>query len=441
MSSNTLGENFRIVTFGESHGPAVGVVIDGVMPGLPLTEADVQVELDRRRPGQSSLTSARAEPDRAEILSGVFEGRTTGAPICILVRNRDARPGDYEDLRDVFRPGHGDFTWLAKYGIRDHRGGGRQSGRETVARVAAGAVARRMLARHGVRIVGHTVAAGGVVARVFDEAVIETHPVRCADPVAAEAMVAVIRDAARAGDSVGGVVEVRATGVPAGWGDPVFRKLDALLAGAMMSIGGVKGVEVGEGFAAAGMRGSDHNDPITPSGFETNHAGGILGGISSGAPIVVRLAVKPTASIALPQRTVDVHGVPREVTVRGRHDPCLCPRVVPVAEAMMALVLADACLAQQAISKSPADLEDLRAAIDLADSDLVACLARRFALVQEVGRLKRASGAAVRHPAREAEVARRWKRLARDAGLDEAAAMTVLDAVLGASRKVQRRDT
>lgn len=438
MSSNMLGERFTIVTFGESHGPAVGVVVDGVMPGLPLTEADIQAELDRRRPGQSGLTSPRVEPDRAEILSGVFEGRTTGAPICIIVRNRDARPSDYDEMRDLFRPGHGDFTWLAKYGIRDHRGGGRLSGRETVARVAAGAVARRMLARHGVQVVGHTLAVGGVRATTFDEAVIETNPVRCADPVAAKAMAAVIEEAARAGDSVGGIVEVRATGVPAGWGDPVFRKLDALLAQAMMSIGGVKGVEIGDGFAAATMRGSQHNDPLTPEGFASNRAGGILGGISNGAPIVVRLAVKPTSSIALPQRTTDRWGRPREIRVRGRHDPCLCPRVVPVAEAMMALVLADACLAQQAIAGEPVRIEDLRAAIDLADADLVLCLARRFGLVREVARVKRSHGAPIRCPEREAEVSRRWLRLARGLGLDETAATTVLQAVLDASRNLQQ---
>ncbi len=437
MWSNTLGESFRIVTFGESHGPAVGVVIDGVMPNLALSEADVQVELDRRRPGQSAVTSPRAEPDRAEILSGVFEGRTTGAPLCIVVRNLDARPGDYEALREVFRPGHGDRSWLAKYGIRDWRGGGRQSGRETVGRVAAGAVARALLKGQGVRIVGHTVAAGGVEARAFDEAAIETNPMRCADADAAARMVAVVQEARAAGDSVGGIVEVRASGVPEGWGDPVFHKLDAMLAQALMSIGGVKGVEVGDGFAAASMRGSTHNDEMAPGGMLSNHAGGMLGGISTGAPIIVRVAVKPTSSIARPQRTIDVRGAARVLEVRGRHDPCLCPRVVPVAESMVAVVLADAFLRQQAMVKAAGALTEARAALDFADIDLVEALARRFAIVERIAELK--GGGPVQRPRREEQVRRLWTRSARLVGLDREVALRVLDAVLEASRAWQER--
>ncbi len=350
MESNQHGEAFRIVTFGESHGPAVGVVIDGVRPGLSLDEATVQRELDRRRPGQSEVTTARKEPDQAEILSGVFEGRTTGAPICIIVRSVNARSKDYDRIRDLFRPGHGDLTWLTKYGIRDWRGGGRLSGRETAGRVAAGAVARQLLDEAGVSIRGHVVEAGGVAAASFDAAQVEANPMRCGDPDAAARMVEAIRAARADGDSLGAVVQVEATGVPAGWGDPVFGKLDARLAGAMMSIGAVKGVEIGAGFAAARMRGSEHNDPITPGGFRSNHAGGVLGGISSGADVVLRLAVKPTPSIDREQETVDVDGNPATIRVRGRHDPCIGPRLVPVAEAMMALVLADAMLRQQALA-------------------------------------------------------------------------------------------
>lgn len=323
---NTFGRNFRCTTFGESHGPAVGAVVDGCPPGIPLTEADIQPYLDRRRPGKSPLESGRQEADRVEILSGVFEGRTTGAPIALLVRNRDVRSEDYDALRDVFRPGHADYTWQAKYGLRDHRGGGRSSGRETLARVAAGAVAIHCLAPCGITIRGR---------------VLEVHAAM--EP---EAMEAEIRAARDAGDSVGGIVEVTASGCPPGLGDPVFGKLDAAIAGAMMGIGAVKGVELGEGFGAARLLGSEMNDPITEAGFLSNHAGGVLGGISTGQDIVVRLAVKPTPSIRRPQRTVDTAGNVREISVEGRHDPCIAPRIVPVAECMMALVILDAMLEQ-----------------------------------------------------------------------------------------------
>ena len=323
---NTFGRTFRCTTFGESHGSAVGVVIDGCPPGIALTEADIQPYLDRRRPGKGPLESARREPDRVEILSGIFEGRTTGAPLALVVRNRDVRSEDYDALREVFRPGHADYTWQAKYDLRDHRGGGRSSGRETLARVAAGAVAVRCLAPHGISIRGR---------------VVEVHA--ATEP---EAMEAEIRAARDAGDSVGGIVEVTAAGCPAGLGDPVFGKLDAAIAGAMMGIGAVKGVEIGEGFAAARLFGSEMNDPIERTGFSSNHAGGILGGISTGQDIVVRLAVKPTPSIRRVQRTVDISGTEREISVGGRHDPCIAPRIVPVAECMMALVILDAMLEQ-----------------------------------------------------------------------------------------------
>jgi len=323
---NTFGRNFRCTTFGESHGKAVGVVVDGCPPGINLTEADIQPYLDRRRPGKSPLASARQEADRVEILSGTFEGRTTGAPIALIARNRDVRSEDYDALRDIFRPGHADYTWQAKYGLRDHRGGGRSSGRETLARVAAGAVAVRCLAPHGIAIRGRVVSVHGAT-----------------EPGAMEAEIRAARDA---GDSVGGIVEVTATGCPPGLGDPVFGKLDAAIAGAMMGIGAVKGVEIGEGFAAARFFGSEMNDPITRNGFASNHAGGVLGGISTGQDIVVRLAVKPTPSIRRGQRTIDLAGAERGISVEGRHDPCIAPRVVPVAECMLALVILDAMLEQ-----------------------------------------------------------------------------------------------
>lgn len=350
MSANTFGRLFRVTTFGESHGPAVGCVIDGMIPGLRISPESIQRDLDRRRPGQSVVTSARSEKDRVEILSGTFEGLSTGAPLTMLVRNEDSRPGDYDHLARVLRPGHADMTWLRKYGIRDHRGGGRSSGRETVARVAAGAVARQILSTRGVSILGHVVSIGEIRAATFDPDEIERNAVRCADADTAEEMIRTLAAIREQGDSLGGMVEVVARGVPSGWGDPVFDKLDAVLAAAMMSIGAVKGVEIGDGFSCTSMRGSACNDPLGPDGPESNRHGGILGGISSGTEVVVRLAVKPTPSIAVEQRTVDTGGEPTTVSVRGRHDPCICPRIVPVSEAMAAIALTDAMMRHAAIS-------------------------------------------------------------------------------------------
>ncbi|MFA5237473.1 MAG: chorismate synthase [Methanoregula sp.] len=324
---NTFGRNFAVTTFGESHGPAVGAVIDGCPARLELSAADIQPLLDRRRPGASPLTSARNESDTVEILSGVFEGQTTGAPVALLVRNRDVHSEDYEALREKFRPGHADFTYQEKYGIRDHRGGGRSSGRETVGRVAAGAVALKYLAARGIAVTGR---------------IVSVHEKTSPQEIEQE-----ILAAKAAGDSVGGIAEIVATGCPAGLGDPVFGKLDAAIAGAMMGIGAVKGVEIGDGFLVAGRFGSENNDPMTATGFLSNHAGGILGGISSGQKIVVRIAVKPTPSIAKVQQTRDIHGNEVAITVGGRHDPCIVPRILPVAEAMLALVLIDAVLEQE----------------------------------------------------------------------------------------------
>ncbi len=347
--SSTFGKLLTITTFGESHGPAVGVILDGCPPGIAVTTQRIQGDLDRRRPGQSVVTTQRKEPDKVEILSGVFEGVTTGASIALLVRSVDARPQDYANLKDVFRPGHADYTYWKKYGIRDYRGSGRSSGRETVGRVAAGAIARVILEGVGARVQAYTVQVGDIVAEARDLAYAEENSVRCPDREKAPAMERAILAAREAGDSLGGVVEILATGVPVGLGDPVMDKLDASLAWGLMSIGAVKGFEIGEGFASARRRGSEMNDRMTPEGFATNFAGGILGGISTGQPIVARIAVKPPSSIAIPQKTVDVHGEEREFKIDGRHDPCLCPRVVPVAEAMTCLTLADALLRQRAI--------------------------------------------------------------------------------------------
>jgi chorismate synthase len=347
--SSSFGKVLTIATFGESHGPAVGVILDGCPPGIPLDAETIQRDLDRRRPGQSAVTTQRKEPDKVEVLSGVFEGVTTGATIALVVRSVDARPQDYANLKDLFRPGHADYTYWKKYGVRDYRGSGRSSGRETVGRVAAGAVARRVLEREGARVQAYTVQVGDLVAKERDLEFAEQNAVRAPDRKAAPAMERAILEARDAGDSLGGVVEILASGVPAGLGDPVMDKLDASLAWGLMSIGAVKGFEVGEGFAAARMRGSEMNDRMERGGFASNHAGGILGGISTGEPIVTRIAVKPPSSIAIPQKTVDKAGEEREFAISGRHDPCLCPRVVPVAEAMTCLVLADALLRQRSI--------------------------------------------------------------------------------------------
>lgn len=346
---NTFGRRFRLTTFGESHGPAIGAVVDGCPAGLEVGAGDIQAELDKRKPGQSAVTSGRKEPDRVEILSGLFEGKTTGMPIAMLVRNVDVDSSAYENIKDLLRPGHADYGYLAKYGFRDHRGGGRSSGRETAGRVMGGAVAKKLLSLRGIHVYAHTTSIYDVKAgEVTPEDIINNtykNPVRCADLSAVEEMEEAINMAKRDGDSIGGTVEVIATGVPAGLGEPVFGKLDADLAGALMGIGAVKGVEVGLGFGAASLRGSEVNDEFYWDGgvrTRTNHAGGILGGISTGMPIVCRIAVKPTPSISKPQRTVNVETKEDAIIeIKGRHDPSIVPRIVPVVEAMTALVIAD----------------------------------------------------------------------------------------------------
>ncbi len=350
--SSRFGQIFALTTWGESHGPALGVVVEGCPAGLPLALEDIQLQLDRRRVGQSAVTSPRNEGDRAEILSGVFDGVTTGAPISLITFNKDVDSSKYEPLRDVFRPGHADYTYWAKYGHRDHRGGGRSSARETWGRVAAGAIARKILATVGVDVYGFTRELGGIGMERFDRAEIECNPVRCPDPEAAARMVAAIETAKAEHDSLGGIVEVRADGVPVGLGEPTFGKLDALIGQAMLSIPATKGVEIGGGFGVVRSRGSENNDAFYAEAGRVrtrgNTAGGTLGGISSGEQIVVRVAVKPTSSVARPQETVDTDLRPRTITVEGRHDPSVCPRAVPVAEAMLALVLADLLLLNRA---------------------------------------------------------------------------------------------
>src|SRR5437588_6805352 len=350
MPGNSFGELFRVTTAGVSHGPGYLCIIDGCPPGMPLSEEDLLPDLRRRRPGQSKIVTQRDEADFPEIFSGVFEGKTDGTPIGIVFRNTDQRSADYGDIKDKYRPGHADFTFDAKFGRRDYRGGGRSSARETVCRVAAGAVAKKLLAGQGVRVLGYVKQVGSVIADVPDPTAVtleqvEATPVRCPDPAAAERMVALIEEVRKDRDSIGGVCELVAVGVPPGWGEPVFDKLKADLAKALLSLPAVMAFEYGAGFAVATARGSENNDAFIPKaggiGTETNRHGGMLGGISSGAPIVCRVAIKPTSSLPQPQRTVTQAGEPTEIATRGRHDPCLLPRFVPMGEAMMALVLVD----------------------------------------------------------------------------------------------------
>jgi chorismate synthase len=349
LGGNTFGRLFRVTTWGESHGPALGAVIDGCPPRLSLSITDIESELARRRPGVQAHATSRREPDKVEILSGVFEGLTTGTPISLIIHNRDVKSQDYDELREVFRPGHGDFSYQAKYGIRDHRGGGRASARETAARVAAGAVAQKVLDQEGIQVLAYTLELGGVRAGRVDENRIWDNPFACPDPEAVGAMEARVREVRAQGDSLGGVVQVRVRGCPAGLGEPVFDKLDAALAGAVMSVGAVKGVDIGAGFAAARMLGSENNDPLVPGGFASNRAGGILAGISNGDDIVLSAAVKPIPSIAREQQTIDLAGRPRTLKVKGRHDISAIPRIVPVITAMVRLTLADFLLRLRAI--------------------------------------------------------------------------------------------
>jgi chorismate synthase len=342
MSGNTFGRLFTVTTFGESHGPALGCIVDGCPPGLPLDEEDIQRDVERRRSGKSRHVSQRREPDKVRILSGVYEGLTTGAPIGLLVENIDAKPRDYSKIAELFRPGHADYTWARKFGLRDHRGGGRSSARETVMRVAAGAVARKYLAvHHGIDIRGWLAQLGPVVLDVVDLDSVDDNPFFCPDPTRVAELEHYMDRLRKEGDSIGARVNVVATGVPPGLGEPVFDKLDADIAHAMMGINAVKAVEIGDGFAVVTQKGTEHRDEMTPEGFLSNHAGGTLGGISSGQAIRVSMALKPTSSLRLPARTINTRGEAATVVTTGRHDPCVGLRATPIAEAMLALVLMD----------------------------------------------------------------------------------------------------
>ncbi|NOX36481.1 MAG: chorismate synthase [Calditrichaeota bacterium] len=442
MSGNMFGQAFRVMTFGESHGPYIGVVIDGVQPGVPIDVEWIQRELDRRRPGQSAIVTPRQEKDRVQVISGIFEGKTTGTPICLLIANQDQRSKDYSHIQKIFRPGHAGFTFLKKYGIFDYRGGGRASGRETAARVAAGAVAKQMLERRGIRIFAYTRQVGEIEINRVDLEEIEKNPVRAPDPEAAERMMQAIMDARNAGDSLGGVVEIVVKNCPPGLGEPVFHKLEADLAGALMSIGAVKAFGMGSGFAAARMKGSEHNDPFVRDEatgrihLATNHAGGVLGGISTGDDLVMHIAVKPPSSIARKQHTVDHEGNPVEFEIGGRHDPCICPRVVPVAEAMVALVLIDHLLMQERLIHSDA-LQVLRDQIDTIDTQLLLLLAQRKRLVERIARVKQKNRQAIQDPTRETELLQQWKTFGQQLDLPAGFVQELAEVLLRFSRNVQ----
>lgn len=349
MSGNSFGRVFTVTTFGESHGPALGCIIDGCPPGLALTADDIQQDLERRRPGKSRHTTQRKEPDRVRVLSGVFEGQTTGTPIGLLIENTDQRSKDYGKIKDKFRPGHADYTYQQKYGIRDYRGGGRSSARETTMRVAAGAVARKYLReRLGIEVQGYLSQLGPIVLDRVDLSVVESNPFFCADPTRLPELETFMDELRKQGDSIGAKISVLASGVPAGLGEPVFDKLEADLAHGLMSINAVKGVELGAGFAAVAQRGSEHRDELTPEGFSKNDAGGTLGGISSGQDILASIALKPTSSISVPGKTIDTSGKASEIVTTGRHDPCVGLRATPIAEAMVTLVLMDHYLRNRA---------------------------------------------------------------------------------------------
>jgi chorismate synthase len=345
MSGNSFGKLFTVTTFGESHGLALGAIVDGCPPGLELTEADIQTDLDRRKPGQSRYTTQRKEEDAVKILSGVFEGKTTGTPIGLLIENQDQRSKDYANIASTFRPAHADYTYTQKFGFRDYRGGGRSSARETAMRVAAGAIAKKFLKqRFGIEVRGYLSQLGPIKIESVDWSIIDTNPFFCPDASKVEAMENFMQALNKEGNSIGAKITVVATNVPPGWGEPIFDRLDAELAHALMSINAVKGVEIGDGFAVVEQKGTEHRDEMTPQGFVSNHAGGILGGITSGQDVVAHIALKPTSSIRLPGRSIDTSGNPIEVVTHGRHDPCVGIRATPIAEAMMALVLMDHCL-------------------------------------------------------------------------------------------------
>ena len=442
MSGNLFGSEFRIMTFGESHGPFIGVVIDGIQPGIPIDISEIQKDLDRRRPGQSSVVTPRKEKDRAEVVSGIFEGKTTGTPVCILIRNQDQRSKDYRQLAKILRPGHASYTFLKKYGIFDFRGGGRASGRETATRVAAGAVAKQLLKEREIEIIAYTRQIGNIEIESVNLSEIENNVVRAPDSLAANKMTELIVKAQEEGDSLGGVIEIMVKNCPPGLGEPVFNKLEADLSQALMSIGAVKAFEMGEGFRTASMKGSTFNDAFyfdsktNKFRTRTNHAGGVLGGISNGEDLIMRIAVKPPSSISKEQDTVDLEGKPAKVSIGGRHDPCICPRIVPVAEAMVALVLIDQTMMQERLS-SKDDLQKVRQNIDLIDTQLLMVLAQRRKQIEKIAQVKKASNNTIFDKDREAHIFNKWKEISKTLDIPEELTRMLIESILKDSHRIQ----
>jgi chorismate synthase len=443
MAGNSFGNFFKIMTFGESHGPMIGVVIDGVKPNIEIDVSEIQKELERRKPGQSSVTTQRKESDTVQIVSGIFEGKTTGTPICMIIKNEDYISKDYENIKEIFRPGHGGYTFLKKYGIYDYRGGGRTSGRETAARVAAGAIAKQLLKRRGIKVLAYTKQIGEISISNFNENEIEKNPVRCPDMDAAKRMIELIEKVKSEGDSVGGIIEIKVQGLSAGYGEPVFDKLEADFAKALMSIGAVRGFEIGSGFKSALMKGSECNDQfyINPETGEiettTNHSGGIQAGISNGQEIVMRIAVKPTSSISKKQKSVTYDGKEVEFEIKGRHDPCICPRIVPVAEAMTALVLIDHILMQEQLKSSNDQLDYLRKNIELVDQQILLLLQARNELVKKVAQIKKENSMEVFDASREEFLWNSWLKSAELLGLNKELVYNILNSIIDDSRKTQ----
>jgi len=444
MAGSTLGEMFRITTFGESHGKAVGVVIDGVRPNVEIDVQEIQHELNRRRPGQSSITTPRNEEDKVEILSGIFQGKTTGAPICLVIWNKDQNPKVYDQYKNIFRPGHAGFTFLKKYGIYDYYGGGRASGRETIGRVAAGAIAKSMLREYSVSIIGYTKKVGKIEAKKIDLDIIESNPVRCPDEAAAEKMIELIHEVKSKGDAIGGVVEIVIKNCPVGLGDPVFNKLNADIAKALLSIGAVKGIEIGEGFKVSEAKASKLNDEFyyektsNKVRTKTNYQGGILGGMSTGEDIIIRIAIKPPSSILIEKNTVDYDNKPKKVKIEGRHDPCLCPRIVPVAEAMIAMVLLDKLMNQNLLSKSNT-LDELRKDIDFVDRNILLLLAERQEISRLIGEEKKKISKPVFDKNREEKVLKERIKFSKKLDLDSSFIENLYKSIFKLSKDVQNK--
>jgi chorismate synthase len=440
MSGSTFGDKFKIHTFGESYSRALGVLIDNIKPGIKISRKIIQKELFRRRPRQSRFTTQRKEKDRIEILSGIFSGKTTGAPICIIVRNKSKVNGAYKKMKNLFRPGHADFTYFKKYQIRDYRGGGRASARETISRVIAGAIAKKLLEERGIKITGFTRSIAGVTCRKVDYNFIEKNPFRCCDKTTASRIKEVVGRAIKNRDSVGGIVEVHIKNISTGLGEPVFEKLDAELAKAIVSIGAVKGVEFGSGFSSTKKFGSENNDQINKSGFITNNAGGILGGISTGQDIIIRAAVKPTSSIGKKQKTIDIFGEEKTIRITGNHDPCICPRIVPVIEAMCAIVLYDFLLKQKDIAMNDeGDLEKLRKALDDIDENVLFSLKNREGIVKLISRYKKLNKIPIYDRKREKELFAGLAKVSKTIGLNKNFTRRIFQFILNNAKKIQRR--